>query len=114
MVQSESVSTAVSAREIETISAAVSSREEEVGPDHDEDNPAGAAASEAEDGVWDIPWDPWATRGANVVLFCPRNIRGDTNTTSAQEGGEEGGSPKADDSIDSFYESDRDKGGGGV
>ena len=56
---------------------------EGVGPDIDEkeEEEQGAASgdqaqsSHNSSDVWDIPGDPWATRGDGLVMFCPRNTK---------------------------------------
>ena len=58
---------------------------EGVGPDIDEkveeEQEQGAASgdqaqsSHNSSDVWDIPGDPWATRGDGLVMFCPRNTK---------------------------------------
>lgn len=60
VAESESISTAISAKE-------------EVGPDLDDEGASSDQVQGSQDGVWDIPWDPWATRGAGMILFCPKH-----------------------------------------
>ena len=55
---------------------------EGVGPDIDEkeEEERGASGDQAQSShnssdVWDIPGDPWATRGDGLVMFCPRNTK---------------------------------------
>ena len=75
--EADNISTAVSARE-SIVSSSVRSSEG-VGPDitEEEEEAEGAASGDQahSSDVWDIPGDPWATRGDGLVMFCPRNIK---------------------------------------
>ena len=78
--EADNISTAISARE-SIVSSSVRSSEG-VGPDitEEEEEAEGAASgdqaqSSHSSDVWDIPGDPWATRGDGLVMFCPRNIK---------------------------------------
>ena len=79
--EADNISTAISARE-SIVSSSVRSSEG-VGPDIDEkeEEEHGAASggqaqsSHNSSDVWDIPGDPWATRGDGLVMFCPRNTK---------------------------------------
>ena len=76
--EADNISTAVSARE-SVVSSSVRSSEG-VGPDIDEKEEQAVASGDQAQGshssdVWDIPGDPWATRGDGLVMFCPRNTK---------------------------------------
>ena len=81
VAEADNISTAISARE-SIVSSSVRSSEG-VGPDIDEKEEVeveGAssgdqAQSSHSSDVWDIPGDPWATRGDGLVMFCPRNTK---------------------------------------
>ena len=77
--EADNISTAVSARE-SIVSSSVRSSEG-VGPDitEEEETEGAASGDQAQSShssdVWDIPGDPWATRGDGLVMFCPRNTK---------------------------------------